>query len=98
MSGIGVATGDGVLLHSCAACGRHTWSADGRELDRDEVLELLREDPPAGASAVPTEPDVTAPQSRRSRNSGAGPAAPAPDQRTELQHLLRGFTVHGGSS
>jgi len=107
MSGIGVATGDGVLLHSCASCGRHAWSARGRELDRDELIELLRDD--ASAAAAPSAAPVVLPDSapvvrtRRPRSvpvtaATATPTTAADDRRSELQDLLRGFTVHGGSS
>lgn len=100
MSGIGVATGDGVLLHSCASCGRHAWSAQGRELDRDELIELLRDDAgtPAPAPAAPVVLPDRAPVARTRRPRAVPVPAAADDRRSELQDLLRGFTVHGGSS
>lgn len=88
MTVIGVNDAAGRLqLHSCPSCGRHSWRSDGREVDRNEVLDALR---------------VTRTPARRPAGAGARTAAEtAPhegDRRDELQRLLVGFTVHGTTS
>lgn len=30
-------------LETCSACGRHVWQRDGHDLDRDEVLAIVRD-------------------------------------------------------
>jgi hypothetical protein len=32
-----------LTLLTCSACGRHVWLRDGRELDRDDVLTIVRD-------------------------------------------------------
>jgi len=80
--------GSALRLHSCPACGRHAWHADGRRLDRSTVLDALRV--PVSAPRRRPEPAVAAPE----------PPAEADEagRRAELQQLLGGFTVHGTSS
>ena len=76
-----------VVLHTCAACGRHGWSGQGRELGRDELLAALR-GPAAGPAARPGRADPPAVAARTGEVR----------RRTELQQMLRGFTVHGTTS
>ena len=71
-------------LHSCTACGRHAWRSRGCDVDRSALLEALR---------VPARP-AARPAPRRSSPRRADDSS----RRTELQHLLTGFTVHGTSS
>lgn len=43
MSSIEVTTrGVTLVLHSCTACGRHTWEKDGQTADRGELLNGVR--------------------------------------------------------
>lgn len=43
MSSIEVTTrGSTLVLHSCAACGRHIWEKDGQTADRAELLDGVR--------------------------------------------------------
>ena len=91
MTSISVERADSSLrLRSCPCCGRHVWHADGRELDRSSVLDVLR---------VPERP---APRKRASAPvpAPAGPPVVMDEhaRRSELQQLLGGFTVHGTSS
>lgn len=95
MTSIAVEQGDSALqLHSCPACGRHAWRADGAEVDRPALLEALRVRKPAPAARPREAPAAPSPV----------PAPPAPalsdddGRRSELQRLLSGFTVHGSSS
>lgn len=95
MSGIGVTRDDGVLLRSCSSCGRHAWMVGTRELSRDELIDVLRDEPaPAPVAAA------RAPRAARPVTQPVAPtaAATAQDKRRELQDMLRGFTVHGDSS
>ena len=32
-----------LALHTCSHCGRHEWQRDGLALDRDAVLEVVRD-------------------------------------------------------
>lgn len=32
-----------LALQSCSACGSHIWQRDGQTLDRDAVLDIVRE-------------------------------------------------------
>ncbi len=43
MSSIEVtARGTTLVLHTCAACGRHLWERDGQQADRAELLEGVK--------------------------------------------------------
>jgi hypothetical protein len=90
MSGIGMTRDDGVVLRSCASCGRHAWMSGSRELSREELIEVLRDEPAPAAAPRATRPDTVRPAAKQ--------AAPSVDKRAELQDMLRGFTVHGTSS
>jgi len=83
--------GSSLRLRSCPSCGRHSWHADGRELDRSTVLDALRvpERPAARRRPQPAVPGGS---------PAAAPALGEQSRRTELQQLLGGFTVHGTSS
>ena len=96
MTSIGVEQGASALqLHSCPACGRHSWRSGGVEVDRSTLLAALKVRKPEPAA-----------RKREARPAAsAAPAAPvAPvadaedDRRSELQRLLAGFTVHGRTS
>jgi len=90
MTGIGLPrNGGGLVLHTCASCGRHAWLEDGRQVDRQALLDALRSRPPARRAAAGSTP--AAPVSGPAELDGSG-------RRAELQHLLGGFTAHGSSS
>jgi len=86
MTAIGLDQPQGLQLHSCPSCGRHSWRSGAREVDRAELLATLqvqtrtigpvRPEPPA---AIEPAPDETA-------------------RRSELQRMLSRFTIHGTSS
>lgn len=58
MSAIEVtARGVTLVLHSCAACGRHVWECDGQIADRSELLE--------GVKTFLEQPRVPTPRKRR---------------------------------
>ncbi len=81
----------GVRLHSCPSCGRHAWRQGDREVDRGQLLQVLR------AARSSARPAPAAPG-----RPAAAPASSAEDEerarREELQQLLSRFTVHGSSS
>ena len=95
MTSIGVEQGASALqLHSCPACGRHSWRADGVEVDRSALLEALKvRKPEAAARKRPARP-APAPVPAAPGGSDVG----EDDRRSELQRLLAGFTVHGSTS
>ena len=97
MSAIGLMRdGAQLVLHSCASCGRHAWREDGREVDRDGLLGALRAStpPPAARRKAVPPPEVPPPAVPPPASAPARPPSDA-DRRSELQHLLSGFQVHG---
>ena len=95
MTSIGVAQGASALqLHSCPACGRHSWRRDGVEVDRSTLLAALKVRKPE--PAIRREPRPPAPAAPAALGPPATPVED--DRRSELQRLLTGFTVHGRTS
>lgn len=91
MRAIGVQR-EGVQLNSCPECGRHAWRAQGQELTREQLLEVLGDVLPGGPSAAKkpvSTGEVLAPDDAGEMTAG---------KRAELQEMLRGFTVHGKTS
>jgi hypothetical protein len=51
-------------LETCSSCGRHVWQRDGQDLDRDEVLAIVRD-------RVAEGPTARVPRPRKPRPSRA---------------------------
>ena len=81
----------GLELHSCAACGRHSWRSCGRPVDRAQVLTALQVRRPGPAPAAGRRAATP-----RNKRQAAAPDDGAP--RTELAALLTSFTPHGSTS
>ena len=95
---IGLEREDGVVLRTCASCGRHAWFRGDVELDRSALLAALRRAPQSSASAASSASSSSPSSSSRPPAAARRPrrtAPVSPVERAELQDLLRGFTVHG---
>ena len=80
-------------LLSCSSCSRHAWLRDGELLDREGMLEAVKQ----------RVAEAPRPKGGRPKGSGrkAAPAAPAAaraaaeERAREVRGLLSGFQVHG---
>lgn len=92
-----------LALVSCSSCARHAWLRDGVLLDREEMLDAMKqriaEAPRPQGGRPRRNPDAPA----RPRRPARAAAAPAPDpveaerlrRVQEMQAMLSGFEVHG---
>ncbi len=86
MTAIGLNQPQGLQLHSCPSCGRHSWRSGAREVDRAELLATLQVQTPIIGQDRPAPP------------AAIEPAPEEAARRSELQQMLSGFTIHGTSS
>ncbi len=87
MTAIGLDQPQGLQLHSCPSCGRHSWRSGAREVDRAELLATLQVEKARAAG-----------QGRADEPAAVEPAPDEAARRSELQQMLSGFTVHGTTS
>ena len=88
MTAIGLDQPQGLQLHSCPSCGRHSWRSGAREVDRAELLATLQVE--KARAAGQGRPDEAAAVARAPVDEEA--------RRSELQQMLSRFTVHGTTS
>jgi hypothetical protein len=60
-----------LALQTCSACGRHVWHRDGVILDREAVLEIVRERIAEGPAARVPRPRNPRPSAARPRVFGS---------------------------
>ena len=90
-----------LALHTCSSCGRHVWLRDGQMLDRDAILDSVRDRIAEGPARRVPSPRVAPardapPRDAAPRAAGRPSRASADrDASTELQGRISEFRVLG---
>jgi len=95
-----------LALHTCSSCGRHVWLRDGEMLDRDAILDSVRDRIAEGPARRVPSPRVAPARDAPPRDAPPRDAAPRAagrpsrasadrDASTELQGRISEFRVLG---
>lgn len=88
-----------LTLHTCSSCGRHVWERDGQVVDRDSIVDAVKERVAEGKPRrAPRTPGLSVergtPRPRAVRKPTPPTTGPPPPP-ADVQERLKGFTVHG---